>query len=180
MTCPCSVVLPSGPDNIGNNAVILMLLQATNDNNSNDTLDALDPNGDGTAMDRVARGLIRAQAELGSKKGLVSVKLAVHEPRAAAEAERGGTLAPDPDLVVRQRARVRGTLEDDQAAGEGNADDGRLPLFPTNRHQPSVEKMTEMPGVVGGKRRKSERVAPVLDELLGLRGRLAFLHQPQT
>lgn len=80
------------PASLDNNLMILLLLQSTDNNNSHNTLDSLDPNREATTMDSKLLCLILQTVFLG--KGLfVAGKLVVHIPSRSAESEYSGALS---------------------------------------------------------------------------------------
>lgn len=135
--------------------MILLLLQPADNYDGHDPLHALYPDGHPAAVDRVLASLVGPQTELGCEGGLVARELAVQEPAAGAEAQHGAPLALDPGLVVGLDAGPRGRLEEDEAAGQCDGDEGRLGGVEEAR----VQEVAELVGVSGGEGREGEGVA---------------------
>lgn len=156
-------------ERLDNDAMVLMLLQPTDDDDGNDALDALDPDGEPTAVYGVPRSLVGGHAKLCAELVLVAGVLAVHEPGAAAPAQDGAALARDPALVVGRRARPHGALEQHLAVGERDGHKRRPALPPRDRVQARVQQVAQLVGVLRGEGLERDGVACGLD-LFGLAG----------
>lgn len=73
------------PASLDDNLVILLLLQSTNDNDSNHALDSLNSHRETTTMDSKLLGLIQ-QTILFRKRLLIALEFIVHVPSTAAKA----------------------------------------------------------------------------------------------
>ena len=128
--------------------MVLLLLEAADDDDGDDALDSPHPDGDRTAVDRVAAGLVLAQLEHPLETGLVVVVLASHVVRAMPPAEDGVPLPLHPDLLVRRDTGACDTLEQDLAAvRERDGNQGR-PARGSEGGQTGAEQVAEIPGVV--------------------------------
>lgn len=107
------------PDSLDDNLMILILLQAADDNDGDDTLDSSDPDGPAAAMDGIF-GSGSTEGVLGGKGQLVLLELVAHEPRADAEAQDRLLLARDPVRVVGRGAALDGAVEQRRPVGQGN------------------------------------------------------------
>lgn len=79
------IFLPMLFDNLDDNPMVFILPQSTHDNDCNNSLDTLDTQGDGSAVNRVFARLVIADSKLGCETCLVAIKLAVHKPRTLAK-----------------------------------------------------------------------------------------------
>jgi hypothetical protein len=92
-------------DNFHNYAVILVLLQATDHNNSNNTFDARDSDRDSPTMNRIFPRTI-AQPVLFSKGNLITPKFAVHIPCTASPSQHGLPFPRHPTIIIWHYSRV--------------------------------------------------------------------------
>lgn len=125
-----------------------MLLQPAHDDHRHNPLNTTNTDRDRAAVDSVRRRLVLAHPKLGRKGVLIPGVLQAKGPGAAPPAERAGTLPPDPDLVVRVHTASRGGLENGDAVGQRDGNEGRAGV----REQPGVEQVAELVGVGGGER----------------------------
>lgn len=146
---------------LNNDLMIMLLLQPTNNNNPNDSINPLNPNREPTPMDSIIirrRPPIRApQRKLPHKRPLhlgrtaTRQHLTPHQPARHAPAQDGIPLAPYPDLVIDNGAGLRGTLEDDVRVrgGAGHQRDGDqsgFALVGGQGEDASAEGEAERPG----------------------------------
>lgn len=114
--------LPIFLDNINNDPMILMLLQATDNHHCHHTIDALDVDGDRPSVNSIRTSLLPAHAKRRREALLIAIELAVQRPGALAPAEDAVALAGYPVLVVGRDTGAeaagpsRGGLEDDETA----------------------------------------------------------------
>ena len=97
-------------------AVVLVLLEARDDDNGDDALDPCHADRHSATVDGVVLSLVGAHTVFSAEALLVGIELAVHEPGADAEAEHRAALSPHPDLVVGRGPRPHGRLEHDLPA----------------------------------------------------------------
>lgn len=159
---PSKASLPVLLNNLNNNPMILMLLKPTNNNNSNDPLDPPHPDRHRPAVDGIPRGNLLAHPKLGPEGRLVTVVLAVHEPRAGAPPQHRVALARHPRLVVRHHPGPGDGLEEDlPAVGERDRDHRRG----GDGEEAAAEEVAEHPGVLEGEGLQGEGVAVLLERL---------------
>ncbi|KAI6751869.1 hypothetical protein HG531_006565 [Fusarium graminearum] len=92
--------------------MILILLQSAHDNDCYNSLNASNTNRDGSAVDSVVALVGVGDSILCSESSLIALELVVHKPGAATESKDCVSLAADPLLIVRRRARSNHGLED--------------------------------------------------------------------
>jgi len=133
--------------------VVLVLLQAADDDDADDALDAADPHGHGAAVDGVLAGRL-AEHVLFLERLLVAVHLVVHEPRTHPPPLHRLPLARDPEVVVRLDARPRDGVEQEVvAARERDVDHGREVR---QRAQPVADRQPDLQRVVGREVRQDQ------------------------
>lgn len=153
---------PVLPDHTGNDPMVLMLFQPTDNHNSDHALYTLHADGYGAVMDRKLASLVLTQGELCLERGLIPGIFAVHEPSAAPPPQHCVPLALDPTLVIWHNTRSGGTLEDDLAV-VGERD--RYHRGRREGKKPGPKKIAENPGIIYGERIESERITICLQLL---------------
>lgn len=106
-----------------NNLMIMLLLQATDNNHPDHPIHALHPDWKPTSMNGIIirrRPAIRTLQRVLFHKGPLHLRctttgqhLTPHQPGRQAPAQHGIPLAPHPDLIIDDGAGLRGALEDD-------------------------------------------------------------------
>lgn len=135
--------LPVLLDDIDNNPVILILLQAAYDHHRNHTLNSFHLDRHATAVNGKLASLFRGEAKLARERPLVAAKLAVPQPGAHAPARDRRPLARNPALVIGSDARACRALVEGEAIGQADVDERGARI----RRELCVEEVTELPGV---------------------------------
>lgn len=128
--------------------MIILLLQPTNNNNGNNTLDPLNPNRIPTTVNSVfirnSTAISTRQRILLHERGLDNIRrptpstrnhLLTHRPAGNTPPQDRVPLSPHPVLVIRKCSTLRGALEEDVqgpaaagGSGEGDGDQRRPAL----------------------------------------------------
>ena len=130
-----------------------MLLQPTDNNDRNDTLDACNSYRNAAPMNRILTRTI-PQPIILPKRHLVALKLAMHIPSTTPPPQHRPPLARNPAISIRHDAAVRAGVEERLVLVRERDvdDDGR-----GDGQEPRAQRGAKLPGIVGGEVLEDER-----------------------